>query len=163
MNSQLSLNEQKMQEREATIKGLEQKHGITLKGNEQPIDGQRANNEQEPGKPQPRITREEYEVIKSVFERLGCDDLITYSDFFSNFIGFSYDRFFRNQPKVVQVLCRYMNNQTTTNSERSQIQSYIDNLESVLKTLYLIVENNAIFDEAEILCDTLDEAHTQYK
>lgn len=142
----------KAQETENRIAELEQKHGISPKSNEQTTS-----------KPQPKITREEYEVIKSVFERLGCDDLITYSDFFSNFVGFSYDRFFRNQPKVVQALCRYMNNQTTTNSERQQIQSYIDNLESVSETLYLIVENNAIFDEAEILCDTLDEAHTQYK
>lgn len=162
MNSQLPLNEQKMQEREAIIKELEQKYGIAPRSNEQSMNEQQANNEQEPGKPQPKITREEHEVIKSVFERIGCDSLITYSDFFSRFVGCSYSVFFRNQPKAVQALCNYMS-QTTDNSERQQICSYINNLEMVSETLFALTENNVIFEEAEKLCNALDEAHTQYQ
>lgn len=162
MNTQLSLNEQKMQEREAIIKELEQKYDIAPRGNEQSMNEQQANNGQEPGKPQPKITREEYEVIKSVFERIGCDSLITYSDFFGSFVGYSYSGFFRNQPKAVQALCNYMN-QITDNSERQQICAYINNLEIVSESLCAITENNAIFEEAEELCYELDVAHTQYK
>ena len=153
----------KAQETENRIAEFEQKHGISPKGNEQPTDGQRAANEQEPRKPQPKITREEYEVIKLVFERLGCDSLITYSDFFGNFIGYSYDRFFKHQPKAVQVLCNYMYSQTTTNNERQQIRSYINGLETVSETLYTLTENCAMLEEAEKLCDALDEAKYAYQ
>lgn len=162
MNSQLSLNEQKMQEREAIIKELEQKYGIAPRSNEQSMNEQQANNGQEPGKPQPKITREEYEVIKSVFERIGCDSLIVYSDFFGRFVGYSYSGFFRNQPKAVEALCNYMS-QTTDNSERQQIRAYINSLEIISEFLYTLTENNAIFEEAEELCNALDEAHTQYQ
>lgn len=162
MNSQFSLNEQKMQEREAIIKEIEHKYGITTRSNEQSMNEQQANNEQESGKPQPKITREEYEVIKSVFKRIGCDSLITYSGFFGNFVGYSYSGFFCYQPKAVQALCYYMS-QIADNSERQQICSYINNLEIISESLCILTENNAIFEEAEKLCNALDEAHTQYQ
>lgn len=137
------------QQTERKIAELEQKIGIPTAAAEQPGGDQ-----------QPQITREEYEVIKSVFVRLGCDSLITYSNFFDNFFGLSYEKFFKYQPAAISAICAQMEQGTR---KRNELQHFIDGLEAVNGTLYRIVENSHVFDEAEILCDTLDIAHYEYE
>lgn len=145
------------QQTERKIAELEQKYGISTAAAEQPGGDQQP---KEPGEPQPKITREEYEVIKSVFVRLGCDSLITYSNFFDNFFGLSYEKFFKYQPAALSAICAQMEQGTR---KRNELQHFIDGLEAVNGTLYRIVENSPVFDEAEILCDTLDIAHHEYE
>lgn len=147
------------QQTERKIAELEQKYGISTAAAEQPGGDQQP---KEPGEPQPKITREEYEVIKSVFVRLGCDSLITYSNFFDNFFGLSYEKFFKYQPAALRAIAEQMERETDTR-RRNGLQVFIDGLEAVNATIYRIVENSPVFDEAEILCDTLDIAHYEYE
>ena len=154
---QITANSVKAQETERKIAELEQKYDISTATEEQPGGDQQP---KEPGEPQPQITREEYEVIKSVFVRLGCDSLITYSNFFDNFFGLSYEKFFKYQPAALSAICAQMEQGTR---KRNELQHFTDGLEAVNGTLYRIVENSPVFDEAEILCDTLDIAHHEYE
>lgn len=142
------------QQRENKITELEQQYGISP----EPAPGKA----KEPGKPQPKITREEYELIKSVFERLGCDSLITYSNFFDNFFGWSYERFFVGQPDALSAIIAQKEREGNP-GRKSNLQSFVDVLEAVNGTLYRIVENSSVFEEAEILCSALDEAHCEYE
>lgn len=142
------------QQRENKILELEQKYGTRQEA--------ASGKAQELGKPQPQISREEYKVIKSVFERLGCDSLITYSNFFDNFFGLSYEKFFKYQPAALRAIAGQMERETDTR-RRNGLQVFIDGLEAVNATIYRIVENSSVFDEAEILCDALDAARYEYE
>lgn len=153
---QITANSVKAQDRENKIAELERKYGTRPEA----APGNPTQQAQEPGEPQPQISREEYEVIKSVFERLGCDSLITFSNFFDNFFGLSYEKFFKYQPAALSAICAQMEQGTR---KRNELQHFIDGLEAVNGTLYRIVENSPVFDEAEILCDTLDIAHHEYE
>ncbi len=147
------------QQTERKITELEQKYGIPTTTAEQPGGDQQP---KEPGEPQPKITREEYEVIKSVFVRLGCDSLITYSNFFDNFFGLSYEKFFKYQPAALRAIAGQMEREPDTR-RRNDLQVFLDGLEAVNGTIYRIVENSSVFDEAEIMCSALDEAHYKYE
>lgn len=149
---------QSAQDRENKIAELERKYGTRP----EVAPGASTEAAQEPGEPQPQISREEYEVIKSVFERLGCDSLITFSNFFDNFFGLSYENFFKYQPAVLRAIAVQMERETDTR-RRNGLQVFIDGLEAVNATIYRIVENSSVFDEAEILCDALDGAHYEYE
>lgn len=134
----------------------------TITAKEMETTNQQSINErikQEPGKPQPLITREEFAVIKSVFERIGCASLITYSDYFDRYIGTSYNDFFANQAEAVQVL-----EQVAANNKESAngLRIFIRSLGQVSSLLYTIVESYNIFDEAGRMCDALDEAFFEY-
>lgn len=145
----------KAQETENRITKLEQEYGIS------PTDEQRANNKQEPGKPQPKITREEYEVIKSVFERLGCDSLISYSGFFGDIAINSFCNFFVYQVPALEAIFHVA--ETTTDIEvKRNLLHFTDELKTVNGTIYDIAENAPAFAEAEKLCDALDEARYIY-
>lgn len=149
---------QSAQDRENKIAELERKYGTRPEA----VPGNPTQQAQEPGEPQPQISREEYEVIKSVFERLGCDSLITFSNFFDNFFGLSYEKFFKYQPAALRAIAGQMEREPDTR-RRNDLQVFLDGLEAVNGTLYRIVENSSVFDEAEILCSALDEAHYEYE
>lgn len=149
---------QSAQDRENKIAELERKYGTRPEA----APGNPTQQAQEPGDPQPQISREEYEVIKSVFERLGCDSLIIFSNFFDNFFGLSYEKFFKYQPAALRAIAGQMEREPDTR-RRNDLQEFLDGLEAVNGTLYRIVENSSVFDEAEILCSALDEAHYEYE
>lgn len=110
------------------------------------------------------LTREEYAVIAAAFRRLGCDSLITYSGYFGDFAAFSFGKFWQNMPKAVQVLAEYAaSEQAAERGERKEIQGFINALGQVSETLAMIQESSPIFDEAEKLCDALDNAFWRYE
>lgn len=149
---------QSAQSRENKIAELERKYGTRP----EVAPGASTEATQEPGEPQPQISREEYEVIKSVFERLGCDSLITYSNFFEYFFGFSYEKFLRHQPAALMAIAGQMERETE-GFKKHELKEFVGSLELVNGTIYRIVESSSVFDEAEILCSALDEAHYKYE
>lgn len=110
------------------------------------------------------LTREEYAVFAAALRRLGCDSLLTYSDYFGDFAAFSFGKFWQNMPKAVQVLAEYaVSAQAAELGERKEVQGFINALGQVSETLSRIVESAYIFDEAETLCTALDDAHFRYE
>ncbi len=117
-----------------------------------------------PGAGTDGLTREEYTVIAAAFRRLGCDSLLTYSDYFGDFASLSFRRFWQNMPKAVQVLAEYaVSPQAAGRGERTDIQDFINALGRVSEMLSMIQDSSYIFDEAEKLCTALDDAFYRYE
>lgn len=106
------------------------------------------------GVPKPNITKAEFKVIQSVFERLGCDSLINFSDYFSFFSAVSFRDFFANQPAAISALLKY------TGGRSDEVNKFVDSLNRVNDTLQRISEACTVFDDVETMCSSLDEAYT---
>lgn len=152
---QIKAGARSAQEIDKVISDLEAKQCITHEGNTQ----QEA---QEPGKTQPKITREEYEYIRAVFKRLGCDSLINYSDFFGEILHGSFAYFFKCQPRVIQSLAETAD-RTSNQEDREAILGFLDKLSSVNELIIMLQESAPILNEAETLCTALDEAYYEYQ
>ena len=109
----------------------------------------------------PALSCEEYKSIAASMAKLECDGLITCGDYFEDFIGISFRKFFELQPKVLEVLIGQIN--TNENQEiKNELQAFIDNLKTVNKLIYDIVENRPFFEILVSFLWELEKARKYY-
>lgn len=109
----------------------------------------------------PVLSCEEYKSIAASMAKLECDGLITCGDYFEDFIGISFRKFFELQPKALEVLIGQIN--TNENQEiKNELQAFIDNLKTVNKLIYDIVENRPFFEILVLFLWELEKARKYY-
>lgn len=109
----------------------------------------------------PALSCEEYKSIAASMAKLECDGLITCGDYFEDFIGISFRKFFELQPKALEVLIGQIN--TNENQEiKNELQAFIDNLKTVNKLIYDIVENRPCFEILVSFLWELEKARKYY-
>lgn len=109
----------------------------------------------------PALSCEEYKSIAASMAKLECDGLITCGDYFEDFIGISFRKFFELQPKALEVLIGQIN--TNENQEiKNELQAFIDNLKTVNKLIYDIVENRPFFEILVSFLWELEKARKYY-
>lgn len=109
----------------------------------------------------PTLSCEEYKIISASMAKLQCDGLITCGDYFDDFVGISFRKYFELQPKALGILM----NQINTNEDRvvvSELQGFIDNLKTVNKLVYDIVENRPFFENLVSFLWELEKARNYY-
>ena len=109
----------------------------------------------------PALSCEEYKCIAASMAKLECDGLITCGDYFEDFIGISFRKFFELQPKALEVLIGQIN--TNENLEiKNELQAFIDDLKTVNKLIYDIVENRPFFEILVSFLWELEKARKYY-
>lgn len=109
----------------------------------------------------PTLSCEEYKIISASMAKLQCDGLITCGDYFDDFVGISFRKYFELQPKALEILM----NQINTSEDRvvvRELQGFIDNLKTVNKLVYDIVENRPFFENLVSFLWELEKARNYY-
>ena len=108
------------------------------------------------------MSREEYNTIKKVLERNGCDALIDAEGFFELLYGYSFTKFFANQPAIVSALKNYGAISATT-AEGRAITAFIESLEKINTILFILAEGAHIVRQADDLTRILFNAYYDYE
>lgn len=108
----------------------------------------------------PAITREEYNVIMAVLDRLGMADLPEYGDTFSDIAIVSHSQFLITQPQAVMTLAMATNESTGKSTKR--IQQFIESLSDINDMVAEIVDSKQLFLQASKLLAAILDARQAY-
>lgn len=109
-----------------------------------------------------QLTAEEYQTIKQIFERIGCDGLIDADGFFETFFAFSYNSFFTNQPQIVAILQAHAQKNSCPGEESRAINGFIRGLEIVNNVLLEMIEGAHNFKMLDKMTGYLFDAQYDY-
>lgn len=121
------------------------------------------------------ITREEYKTVQNIMSRLDCEELITASDYFSEYLRYSFKPYFEALPMAVSVILDKANNLLALGecasgdeklhaiTEAKRLQKFVEALNSVSETLFNITEDRPFFNAITNLLYQLEEAQKTYE
>lgn len=116
-----------------------------------------------PSKPQPLISRNEYEVIKTVLKRLGVDGFIASADYFSEFDGVSFAKYFEYQPEAITAMNEAAMGDAATRSTKEAVSGFIASLQQMNKIAVAIMEDNYFFANIVVLLSEWEAAKHKYQ